>query len=75
MFEEESHHHNHDALSASNGLALDLLASTSEFKCKGVGGVGRQKKEKAFQGRWCWVDLRGIKKDASFAHLEEVKFF
>lgn len=39
MFEEESHRRNQDALSASNGLALDLRAGTSEFNCERGGGM------------------------------------
>lgn len=38
-FEEESRRRNQDALSASNGLALDLRAGTSEFNCERGGGM------------------------------------
>lgn len=37
-FEEESCRRNQDALSTSNGLAVDLPAGTSEFNCKWLGG-------------------------------------
>lgn len=61
-FEEEGCHYNQDALSASNGLALDLRAGTSEFNCSGVerwrGWVGRQRKGNAFQRGLYLVDLK-----------------
>ena len=48
-FEEESRRRNQDALSASNGLALDLRASTSQFNCERGGvmkGVGCKRGER-----------------------------
>lgn len=52
-FEEESRRRNQNALSASNGLALDLRAGTSEFNWEGVEGyrgwVGRQRKGNAWR--------------------------
>ena len=64
---------NQEALSASNGLALDLRAGTSEFNCGGAEGwrgwVGRQRKGNAFQRRWRPVDLEKKKQDASFFSL------
>lgn len=40
-FEEERCRRNQDALSTSNGLAVDLRAGTSEFNCKRLGGGGK----------------------------------
>lgn len=61
-FEEESRRRNQDALSASNGLALDLRAATSEFNCEGGGGmkgVGwKTEKGKSISGK---VALGGFK--------------
>ncbi|KAJ4944971.1 hypothetical protein JOQ06_013510, partial [Pogonophryne albipinna] len=47
-FEEESRRRNQDALSASNGLALDLRAFTSQFNCE-RGGVMKGQEEKLFE--------------------------
>lgn len=76
-FEEESRRRNQDALSASNGLALDLRAGTSEFNCERVGGrkgrVGgegglgwKTEKEKCISEEVALVWI--LKQDASFAH-------
>lgn len=70
-FEEESCRHNQDALSASNGLALDLRAGTSEFNCERGGGrkgVGwKTEKGKSFSEKVALGEFGG-EKDASFAH-------
>lgn len=59
--EEEGCHRNQDALSASNGLPLDLHGGTSEFNWSGVEGmkgVGwKAEKGKCISKRRCiwWI--------------------
>lgn len=50
-FEDQSRRRNQDALSTSNGLALDLRAGTQSSIANGW-GCARQKREKAVHRRW-----------------------
>lgn len=65
-FEEESRRRNQHALSASNGLALDLRAPTLQssiaagWRDKGDRLEDRER-EKAFQRRWRWADSEGVR--------------
>lgn len=68
-FEEESCRCNHDALSASNGLALDLRGATPEFSCgekkkRRGAGEDREKEMHLREGGVWWM----LKQDASSAH-------
>lgn len=64
-FEDESRRRNQDALSTSNGLALDLRAGTQSSIANGW-GCARQKREKAVHRRW----RRGGKgKKKTHAHM------
>lgn len=63
-FEEESRRHNQDALSTSNGLALDLRAGTQSSIANGW-GCARQEREKAVHRRW----RRGGNGKKTYAHM------